>query len=260
MFDNPVASGTVNVGLNKGSFAVSSSTSASITDGIAVFNNLIIDAVDNDYQLIFSNSSVNIAEVSSNAFSVVNEGSILSMDVNTTESIEGIPLFGPPTVYVDNGGPVIGELITAYLNKNIFNVGSTITSTTNAQGKAVFDNLVIDSVANNYQIYFKATSQGGVTITSDLFGVAQEVALLEINHQPQLTIAGELINGSTAVALKEKGTNNPLLANILVTLNEGSFKEGSTTTVTTVDGVATFSNLRIDTPGDYIMIFSVPGA
>jgi hypothetical protein len=41
---------------------------------------------------------------------------------------------------------------------------------------------------------------------------------------------------------------NPVLANILVTLNHGSFKDGSTTTVTTVNGVATFTNLIIDTP------------
>jgi hypothetical protein len=117
MADNPVASGTVNVALNTGSFAVGSTTSASISGGIAIFNNLIIDVADTDYQLIFSNPSVHIDDVTSDAFNVVAETATMTMDVNTTESIEGIPLYGPPTVYVDNGGPVVGELLQPTLTR-----------------------------------------------------------------------------------------------------------------------------------------------
>ncbi|TVR75374.1 MAG: PKD domain-containing protein [Marinilabiliales bacterium] len=260
MEDNPVASGTVYVTLNEGDFTVESTTSASVSGGIAIFDNLIIDEDDTGYQLIFSNPSVHIADVTSDAFDLAAEIATMSMYVNTSESIEGIPIYGPPTVYVDDdGSPVVGELITAYLNKNDFSGGSTTTATTNGDGLAIFDDLIIDDYTTGYQIFFKATTQGIATITSDLFDVVQEVALLEVTLQPELTIADELINGPPTVTLKEKGTNDPLLANILVTLNHGSFKDGSTTIVTTVDGVAVFNNLRIDTPGDYMMIFSVPG-
>lgn len=261
MSDNPVASGTVNVALNTGSFATGSITSASINSGIAIFDNLIIDLADIDYQLIFSNSSVHIADVTSNAFNVVAEGATMIMDVNTIESIEGIPLYGPLSVYVeDSGTPQAGVGITAHLSSNDFTVGSTITEITDGNGLAVFDNLVVDDIADDYQIFFKALISGIATITSNVFDVKEEVAIMAVNQQPELTIAGETVNGVPAVSITEKATGDPALAQIRASLNTGYFSTLSDTLATTVDGVAEFSNLIIDTPGDYTIIFSVPGA
>lgn len=261
MADVPVASGTINVALSKGSFAAGSTTSASISGGIAIFNNLVIDDADTDYQLIFSNPSVYIADVPSNAFNVATEGATMSMSINTTESIEGIALYGPPTLHVeDSGTPQVGVEITAYLSKNDFTGLSTITSTTNASGLAEFANLIVDVHSTDYRIFFKATPPGIATITSNLFDVVEEVAYIGITQQPTQTIGGELINGPPTIALKEVGTNNPVLANVLVSLSHNSFAVGSTTTVTTVNGIAVFDNIIVDTPGDYVLTFSVPGA
>ncbi len=260
MADNPVASGTVYVTPGKGSFTGGSTTSASVSGGIAIFDNLIIDVADTDYQLIFSNPSVHIANVASDTFDVVTEGATMTMDVNTTESIEGIPLYGPPTIYIEDNGPVVGEVITAYLNKNDFTGGSTITATTDGDGRAVFDDLIIDDIADEYQIFFKASTPGIATITSSAFDVREEVAIMAVTRQPELSIAGETLNGVPTVSITEKLTGNPALAQIRVSLNNGYFNPSSDTLINTVSGVAEFNNLIVDTPGDYTLTYSVPGA
>jgi hypothetical protein len=121
MSNNPVLSGSINVGLNKGSFTAQSVLSATINNGIAEFDSLFIDLADVGYTLTFSSASPNVESVSSNSFDVVAEVASMSMYTDTRESIEGITLYGPPTVYIENGSvPQAGIDVTAYLSKERF--------------------------------------------------------------------------------------------------------------------------------------------
>ncbi len=260
MDDNPVTSGTINVALNKGSFTSESTVSASISNGLAVFDNLIINTEDTGYQLIFLNPSNHIADAVSDPFDVVAETASMKIFVNTEESIESIPLYGPPTIYVEESGiPQQGIEISAYLNKNDFSAESTVNAVTDENGLAEFNNLLIADRDNDYRIFFNATPSGIAGISSDLFDVVEEVALMEVIQQPELTIAGQVLNGPPTVFIKDKETEDPLLSQITVTLSNNDFNAVSTKQITTVDGIAVFNNLIIDEPGDYTLIFSVEG-
>lgn len=75
-------------------------------------------------------------------------------DTDARESIGG-----PPTVRVDDqdGNPMSGVQVTAFLNQNSFMPESVTVETTDEDGLAVFDSLFIETVAVGYQLEFSAT-------------------------------------------------------------------------------------------------------
>jgi hypothetical protein len=92
---------------------------------------------------------------------------------------------------------------------------------------------------------------------------AQTPGSLTILTQPQQTVAGQNIlpAGGPRVEVRDN-LNNPLGGvNVTVSLSTGSFTSGTTTVVTTADGTATFSDLKINTAASgYTLTFTAaPG-
>jgi autotransporter-associated beta strand protein len=99
-------------------------------------------------------------------------------------------------------------------------------------------------------------SNGGVgPLDYDNFAVDASPANLAIVTQPTIGVVGSPLS-TLSVAVDDNNSNVVVgdSSNVTVTLNHGTFSNGQTTaTVPAVDGIATFGNLQINTPGSYTL-------
>src|SRR5690606_6134722 len=90
--------------------------------------------------------------------------------VQPGETEAGQAVAGPPTVVVkdEEGNPVpdVDVTVTIVLGSGTFTGGSTTTVRTDADGEAVFSNLVIEK-ADRYQLQFAAEDSDGNAVTED---------------------------------------------------------------------------------------------
>lgn len=166
-----------------------------------------------------------------------------------------------PTVKLEDalGNPVEGVEVTVTLNKNNFSGGSTSIVTSNASGLAVFDNLSINTADTGYQLTFNADAPLVINRSSNGFAVNAALAAdMSITQQPSATVtAGSAISPAPAVTVVDAFGNPRSGVNVTVSLDKNSFASGTTTVATNASGVATFSNLIINTAAtNYIITFN----
>jgi 5-hydroxyisourate hydrolase-like protein (transthyretin family) len=249
----------ITVSVNKNGFS-SGTLTKTTTGGSATFDNLILNSIDNDYQLTFSTDiSERIPAETTDSFDVVAVTGQMNVTLQPSETVAGDPINGPPTVKLTNlsGNPVQGVDITASLNKNSFNGGSTTTVTTNSNGEAIFNNLMVDVFDTGYEITFSSEASGVADVTSNPFEVTDATLSMSVTTQPQQTVAGDTVEGYPAVTVSNGGGG---VENVVVTasVNKNNFDGTSTLTATTdASGVAIFDNLILNTADtDYKISFN----
>ncbi|MDZ7755147.1 filamin/ABP280 repeat domain-containing protein [Rhodohalobacter sp.] len=89
-------------------------------------------------------------------------------------------------------------------------------------------------------------------ITSDAENVA-------VDTQPQQTIAGQPIAGPPAALVTDNLSNAVSGVEVIAGLQSGNFDSGTTSVNSDGSGIATFSDLVINTAGAYIMEFNAVG-
>jgi hypothetical protein len=130
-------------------------------------------------------------------------------------------------------------------------LGGTLTVAA-VNGIATFSNVFLNRVGNGYTL---TASSGGLTgDTSSLFNITPAAASgLRFVQQPAQTLAGQVISPPVTVRIVDAFGNFVPTANNSVTVaignNPGGGTLGGTTTVTAVNGVATFNNLTVDRSG-----------
>ena len=167
----------------------------------------------------------------------------------------GIALSPPITVTAEDqfNNTFTGDsssTVTLTLNGGTFAGGGNTATAQLSSGVATFSNLQISS-AGTYTL--TATDGLLTSATSSSFTIAAS-SKLAFTQQPTQTVAGVAISPAVTVAVENAGGSVITTDNSLVTLtiSTGSFANGSTTvTAQAVSGVATFSNLVIDTAGSY---------
>ncbi len=177
-----------------------------------------------------------------------------------TASTAGTTLSPAPTVKLEDalGNPVANVQVTVTLNKNNFAGGSTAILTSNASGLAVFDNLKINTADSGYQMTFDADAPLVTNRTSGGFTVsAAATDDMSITQQPTTVTAGSAISPAPAVTLVDAFGNPTPGVNVTASLDKNSFASGTTTVATNSSGVATFSDLIINTAAtNYIITFN----
>ncbi|MCL9817512.1 choice-of-anchor D domain-containing protein [Natronocalculus amylovorans] len=235
--------------------------------GISTFDDLVIETAA-DYELEFS---INDAEdgVNESDTAVSEEFTVEPADPDSFE-IETQP----------NANQTAGESITGLPAVNVTDAfdnsisGLTISATadgpgpvvsggkadTDGEGVATFDDLVIET-AGDYQLNFSIDGEGLEHVTTDDFTVepadADSVAIVT---QPADSTAGESLAGPPTVNVTDEFDN--LVDGISVTVSEmgGYTFDNGTTTIETVDGIATFDDLVIETAANYELEFSITDA
>jgi|GEM_PF-845083 len=235
--------------------------------GISTFDDLVIETAA-DYELEFS---INDAEDG------VNESDTVVSEEFTVEPAD------PDSFEIEtqpNANQTAGESITGLPAVNVTDAfdnsisGLTISATadgpgpvvsggkadTDGEGVATFDDLVIET-AGDYQLNFSIDGEGLEHVTTDDFTVepadADSVAIVT---EPADSTAGESLAGPPTVNVTDEFDN--LVDGISVTVSEmsGYTFDNGTTTIETVDGLATFDDLVIETAANYELEFSITDA
>jgi hypothetical protein len=256
-FGNTVAtqSSTVTLTLNSGTFASGGDTaSVTVVNGIATFNNLIINA-PGSYALTASDGTLTGA--TSGSFTIGDPvAAKLGFTQQPANSTAGAALAPAVTVAVLDpfGSAVVTDnsTVTLKLNGGTFASGGNTVTVTAAGGVATFNNLIINASGN----YTMTASDGALTgATSGSFSISPDVAAkLIFTQQPANGMAGAALSPAVAVAVQDTFGNTVATnsSTVTLTLSGGSFAGGgNTASVAVVNGIATFNNLIINAVGSY---------
>jgi len=175
----------------------------------------------------------------------------LAFSVQPGNAVAGSALAPAITVAVEDaaGNTFTGDdtsTVTLTLDGGIFASGSTTTAVVSG-GVATFSNLKIDATGN----YSLSAGDGAMTgVMSGIFNIsAAAAAKLAFSVQPGNAVAGVAIAPAVVVKVEDAYGNMVTSDTSTVTLglSSGSFASGSAVTVAVLGGVATFSNLIVNT-------------
>jgi len=262
---------TLALGANPSSGTLSGTLTQTVVNGVATFSNLSINQPGNGYTLVASGPG--LAAVTSNGFAITSAAmNHLLFFQQPGNAIAGQAL-SPAVVVevVDQNGSVMTtdntDVLTLALGTNPGGgtLSGTLTLTVSA-GVATFSNLSIDKAGSGYTLV--VSSPGLPPVTSNSFAITPAAAdhLLFV-QQPTDTAAGQTISPAVMVAVVDlfgnvvTGDNTDTITLSLgVDPSGGTATLGGTLTVTVVNGVATFSDLSLDTSGaDYTLHATIGG-
>ncbi len=258
---------TIAVASGPGGFAGGSTTTVTVSAGVATFNNLVLDTAGS-YTLSESATSSLNGPVSSNftiAAAAVNQ---LAFGVQPANTSAGAAIAPAVTVKIEDQ---FGNLVTSDNSDHVtlaatgpgsFTGASTATVTANA-GIATFSNLHLNT-AGSYALTESATNSLSGPASSSFAIAPAAASQLVFGQQPTNTTAGAAITPAVTVKIEDAfGNLVSSDSTDQVTLNvasgPGNFAGASTATATVSDGVATFNNLVLNTAGSYTLSETASG-
>lgn len=232
------------------------SVSSAAVNGVATFTNLSVDRTGNGYTLIAAGS--NVASAISVPFNIVAAAAAkLVFATQPTGASAGDALAPAVTVKVldayDNVVASANNSLSISLSPNPNGgtlLGTTIMGALN--GVATFANLSVDRTGNGYTLIALGPNQA-TAISAPFNIVAGGAAKLAFGTQPTGAFIGAALAPAVTVKVLDAYDNvvtsatNSLSISLAANPNGGTLL--GTTTVSAVNGVATFSNLRIDRSG-----------
>jgi alpha-tubulin suppressor-like RCC1 family protein len=249
---NTVTSATTSITVaidNNGGFqyggTLSGTTTVAASSGVATFTGLSINRFGTVYTL--KATAAGLPDVTSNWFNI-EVGPPAQLVFNQT--IGNVASMGYPNVglYVlDAGGNHVNAAtpdVTIAIGTNPASGTLSGTKTVAAvNGEVYFNNLQIDKAGTGYTL--SASSTGLTGVTSNAFNVTVGVpAQLAFLVQPTDVVEGVAISPAVQVVVQDAGGNTVTSASDPVSMG-GVHGTGSTNSVTPVNGIATFSNLRM---------------
>jgi len=249
------ASVTLAIATNPGGGTLGGTLTVNAVAGVATFNNLSINNVGTGYTL--SATSASLTAATSNAFNITSAAAtklaFYQQPSNTTVSTAISPAV---TVQIQDasGNLVSSDTRTITVSKSV--CGGTLGGTTSVAavgGVATFSNLTISAVGSGCTL--TATASPALTPdTSVAFDItALPASKLAFSVQPSKTAPNTAISPAVTVLIQDSANNTITTSTATVTLaigaNPGSGTLAGTTSVAAVAGVATFSNLSINSIG-----------
>ncbi|MFE8599136.1 S8 family serine peptidase [Archangium violaceum] len=258
---------TLSLGANPAGGTLSGAATQSTVSGVATFMDLSINRVATGYTLIARASG--ITDATSAAFEITpGAASALVFRVPPGEHVAGSVFFPAVQVAITDAlGNTVSSAtspITLALGNNPGG-GSLKGSATAAavDGVANFGSLGIDRVGTGYTLV--ATAAPSLSVTSPAFNVltSEGVARLVFKSSPTRATAGLAMSGIQVELRDASGTLiNDSSRTVTVGLGENPRGDTllGTTSVTLVNGVATFDTLSLRKAGSgYTLVASAPG-
>jgi hypothetical protein len=261
---------TLAIGTNPGAGTLGGTTAVAAVNGVATFSTVSINKSGVGYSL--TANATGLTGTSSVSFTVSGgPATQLAFTVQPTNTLSAHAITPGVKVAAQDA---IGNIATGFTGNITLALGTnpgnspflgTLTLAA-VNGVATFTNLSVDVVANGYTIV--ATSTGLTSATSAPFNILLGPAThLEMVVDPLTTTAGATLGQpSTSVVAQDAGGNavTAFTGNVTVAITAGTGTSGATlsgtTTLATVNGQATFTNLSIDKVGTgYTLTFSTPG-
>ncbi|KFE72161.1 S8 family serine peptidase [Hyalangium minutum] len=247
------ASITVSLGANPAGGTLSGTRTINALNGVATFEGLSVNKAGTGYTLKASAGAINTP---SSSFDVAaGPAARLSFRAAPASGTAGAVL-GSVQVELQDAQ---GNLLTGSTSQVSLSLGGATGGTLNGTttvaavgGVATFDTLAIEHAATGYTL--TASTAGVPNLTSGAFDIAPAAAArLVFTTQPSNSAAGAPITPAVKVALQDAYGNPVTSVPQSVTLDLVSNAAGGTlsgtTTVATVNGVATFGDLSIARAG-----------
>jgi hypothetical protein len=259
--DNPVEGVEVTVS-EEGDYIFDSGTLTQTTgpDGIAVFDDLVINTAYIGYQLSFAANALGVDNVTSNTFDITAAvTTALTIEVQPSTAVAGVVIV--PSVQVKAvdsfGNGVAGLQVNTTLQSGTGVLSGDVDKLTAVgTGIATFNDLSIDLVGVDKVLNF---TFGSLYVISDAFAIqAASVAVLTVEVQPSTTVAGASITPSVQVKAVDSFGNFVSGLSIAASLENGTgVLTGTTTRVTNATGFATFDDLSVNLIGvDKVLNFT----
>jgi hypothetical protein len=269
---NTVTSSTASItmafGNNAGVGILNGTKTVNAVGGVATFPGLSITKTGEGYTL--RASATNLTTATSAAFNVTpgaatslsfyaNAPNVVAAGVAITPSVK----VGVRDAYNNTVTSSTASItLTLPTNPGGSTLGGTLIVAA-VDGVASFPDLTLNKAANNYR--FAAASPGLTGTTSLLFNVSAGAATqLAFTTQPANVAVGASFGTAVRVTVRDAFDNTVLTPALSVGMalgnNPGGATLGGTTPVTTVSGVATFSNLTLNKVGTgYTLVASATG-
>jgi len=246
----------VTITLNGGVFPDGGITASAVAvGGVATFSNLIIDIAGN---YSFTASDGALADGNSGGFTIVSaSASHLAFTQQPNGAAIGAAISPAVTVTVEDvfGNPVTADAstITLSIGSGSFVNGGTTAQSAVIDGIATFSNLAM-AATGGYRLI--ATDGALSSAVSNSFTIVPPLppVKLAFTGQPASTAVGIAISPAVSITIRDSSgaTTKTYVSTVTLTLNGGVFADGGTTaTALSVQGVATFSDLVIDSTGTY---------
>ena len=263
-FGNQVTTDTSNVtlamGNNPGSSTLNGTLTQSASGGVATFSGLTIDTSAMGYSLTAADGSLTGAASATFNISPA-AANHLAFSVQPTSTVAGQSISAVTVRVLDQFNNLVStdsSNISLALGTNPGGdvLGGTTTEAASG-GVATFSNLVLIKAAIGYTLAATDGSLSGVASSS--FNITPASASkLVFGVAPTNTVAGQAISPSVQVFIEDQfgnvlTTDSTDQVTVAVASGPGAFSGSSVATVTAGAGVATFTNLHLNTAGSYAL-------
>jgi uncharacterized protein YjdB len=189
---------------------------------------------------------------------------IAANSVTTQSAIAGTAVAAPPSVLVTDAGnnPVAGVSVTFAVTAGggAISPASPATVSTNASGIATLTSWTLGATVGANSVTASVAGLAGSPVTFTATGTVGPAAALAISTQPAGAVTGVAFTTQPVVQIRDANGNlTASAATVTVALASGSGTLGGTTTVTAVNGVATFTDLLITGVGAHTLTFTSTG-
>lgn len=250
---------TITIAVNQGGGTLSGTTTQPVSNGVATFGDLSIDAAGDGYRLGASSGA--LASDVSQAFKITGGAADhLVFTVSPSDAVAGVGI--TPDVKV-TAFDALGNVATGFtgnvtvaITSGTGTVGATLSGTTTVAavaGVATFAGLSVDKVGTGYTLSATSTVTGA---TSGTFAISSAAAThLIFSVQPSNTAANAVITPAVVVTAVDQfgNTATGYAGTITVAMGTNAGGAGSALSGTKVHaavaGVATFNDLSINNPG-----------
>jgi alpha-tubulin suppressor-like RCC1 family protein len=236
--------------------SLTGTTTVAAVNGVATFTNLRVDKASGGYKL--TATAANLSDATSTIFDIA-----FGLPTNLAFIIQPVGGIGHQAMTTfavavqDASGNTVtnanATVVTLAIGTNPAN-GALIgqKEVPAASGVASFSSVIINNTGSGYTLTAAAPNLTGAT--SAAFDVRYGTpSRLAFTVQPAIAAPGAAIAPAVAVAIQDAANNTVATATDAITLrietNPASGTLSGTTTVTPVNGVATFSNLSINNAG-----------
>jgi hypothetical protein len=179
-------------------------------------------------------------------------------------AVNGVALTIQPVVRVTDASGNTATTSTVSVAASIASgTGGTLSGTTTVaavNGVATFTDLVLSGTPGNFTLRFTPTSLTAATSSSFALSVGAASKVM-ITTQPAGAFTGTVFSTQPVVKITDAGGNTitSSTANVIASIASGTGTLTGITTVAAVNGVATFTNLKITGTGNHTLIFTAAG-
>lgn len=243
-----------------GSGTLAGTSTVTAVNGVATFTDLRING-SGAHTLVFSASGLTSA--TSAAFTVAQTAASLSIQTQPGGATSGAPMLAQPVIRIlDNAGVLVTsatQTVTAVISSGNGRVvsGGSVNA---VGGVATFTALRVDGTGPQMLTFSTATPSLQVTSTGFAVNAAGPTHIV-IMTQPNGAVSGLSLTTQPVVAILD--ANNAIVTgstgSILAEIASGTGRLIGNTSASAVNGVATFTNLRIDGVGTHTIKFTAIG-